>query len=124
MRLDLAQYRELEAFAKFGSDLDKSTLQQLRRGERLVEILKQKQYTPIPVEKQILIIYAASKGFLDEVPVNELARYEREVVEQCESLHNDILTGIREKKELTAEITEKLDKFLKEFTERFKSTVK
>ena len=124
LRLDLAQYRELEAFAKFGSDLDKSTLQQLRRGERLVEILKQKQYTPIPVEKQILIIYAASKGFLDEVPVNELARYEREVVEQCESLHNDILTGIREKKELTNEITEKLDKFLKEFTERFKSTVK
>lgn len=124
LRLDLAQYRELEAFAKFGSDLDKSTLQQLRRGERLVEILKQKQYTPIPVEKQILIIYAASKGFLDEIPVNELARYEREVVEQCESLHKDILTGIREKKELTAEITEKLDKFLKEFTERFKSTVK
>ncbi len=124
LRLDLAQYRELEAFAKFGSDLDKSTLQQLRRGERLVEILKQKQYTPIPVEKQILIIYAASRGYLDEVPVKELARYEKEAVEQCESLHNDILVDIREKKELSDSVTERLNKFLKEFTERFMSTVK
>ncbi|MBX7046336.1 MAG: F0F1 ATP synthase subunit alpha [Ignavibacteria bacterium] len=124
LRLDLAQYRELEAFAKFGSDLDKATLQQLRRGERLVEILKQKQYTPMPVEKQILIIYAATRGYLDEIPVSELARYEREVIDQCESLHGAILTDIREKKELTDEITERLNKFLKEFTERFKSTVK
>ncbi|MBS1513620.1 MAG: F0F1 ATP synthase subunit alpha [Bacteroidetes bacterium] len=124
LRLDLAQYRELEAFAKFGSDLDKATLQQLRRGERLVEILKQKQYTPMPVEKQILIIYAATRGYLDEIPVGELARYEREVIDQCESLHGAILTDIREKKELTDEITERLNKFLKEFTERFKSTVK
>jgi len=124
LRLDLAQYRELEAFAKFGSDLDKATLQQLRRGERLVEILKQKQYTPMPVEKQIMIIYAATRGFLDEIPVNELARYEKEMLETAENLHANLLTDIREKKELNDDITERLNKFLKEFTERFKSTVK
>jgi len=124
LRLDLAQYRELEAFAKFGSDLDKSTLQQLRRGERLVEILKQKQNSPVPVEKQVAIIFAATRGFLDEIPVTELARYEREMLEQAENLHANLLTDIREKKELNDDVTERLTKFLKEFTERFKSTVK
>src|SRR5437773_296921 len=79
LRLDLAQYRELAAFAQFGSDLDKATQAQLNRGRRLVEILKQPQYQPVPVEKQVAIIYAATNGFLDPIPVEELTRYEQEL---------------------------------------------
>jgi len=74
LRIDLAQYRELEAFAKFGSDLDKVTLQQLRRGEKLVEILKQKQYVPMDIEKQVIVIYAATRGYLDEIPTERIAK--------------------------------------------------
>jgi F-type H+-transporting ATPase subunit alpha len=123
LRLDLAQYRELEAFAKFGSDLDKATLQQLRRGERMVGILKQKQYVPMDVEKQIVVIYAATKGFLDELPVDSIARYEEEILMQFETMNKDILNAISEKKELTDEITGKLDSIISEFTERFKSSI-
>ena len=79
LRLDLAQYRELAAFAQFGSDLDKATQAQLNRGRRLVEILKQPQYQPLAVEKQVAIVYAATKGFLDAVPVEEVRRYEEEL---------------------------------------------
>ncbi len=76
LRLDLAQYRELEAFAAFGSDLDKATQQQLTRGARLVEILKQPQYQPLPMEKQVTILFAGTRGFLDKYPVEVLAKYE------------------------------------------------
>ena len=124
LRLDLAQYRELEAFAKLGSDLDKTTQQQLTRGERLVEVLKQKQYVPMDVEKQIVIIYAATKGYLDELPVSVIAKYESDFLSEIENMHKDVLTDIIEKKDLTKEITEKLEKIIQEFTERFKSTIK
>ena len=123
LRLDLAQYRELEAFAKFGSDLDKATLQQLRRGERLVEILKQKQYVPMDVEKQITIIYAATSGYLDELPIEKLAQYEADLLLEMENMHRQLLNDIAEKKELTDDMKEQLDKVLKEFTERFKSSI-
>lgn len=124
LRIDLAQYRELEAFAKFGSDLDKATLQQLRRGERLVEILKQKQYVPMNIETQVVIIYAASKGYLDEIPVHSLAKYETEFLSEMENMHKDILNDILEKKDLTDDITGRLIKVIEEFTVRFKTTIK
>ncbi|HYS27626.1 MAG TPA: F0F1 ATP synthase subunit alpha, partial [Vicinamibacterales bacterium] len=96
LRLDLAQYRELAAFAQFGSDLDKATQAQLNRGRRLVEILKQPQYQPVPVEKQVAIIYAATKGYLDPVPVEELRRYEEELYRFLETRASTVLTGIAE----------------------------
>ena len=123
LRLELAQYRELEAFAKFGSDLDKATLQQLRRGERLVEILKQKQYVPMAVEKQIAIIYTATSGYLDELPVEKLEEYEADFLLELDNMHKDLLKDIADKKELTDNIKDRLDKVIKEFTERFKSSI-
>ena len=109
LRLDLAQYRELAAFAQFGSDLDKSTQAQLNRGRRLVEILKQPQYQPLAVEKQVAIIYAATKGFLDAVPVEELRRYEDELYRFLETRHAGVLTGIVEKKILDDEVKAALE---------------
>lgn len=123
LRLDLAQFRELEAFAKFGSDLDKATMQQLRRGERLVEILKQKQYTPMPVENQVLIIYAATNGYLDEIPVSECQRYQNDLLMEIENMHADILQSIRDTKDLQKENVDKMNNVLKDFTERFKSAL-
>ena len=119
LRLDLAQYRELEAFAQFGSDLDKATRAQLSRGERLVEILKQPQYAPLPVEKQIVIIYAATSGCLDGVPVSEIARYERELYAHLETDHPDILSSLGTTGELTDDIRNQLDQVLKSFSETF-----
>jgi F-type H+-transporting ATPase subunit alpha len=124
LRLELAQYRELEAFAKFGSDLDKATLQQLRRGERLVEILKQKQYSPMPVEQQVAIIYATTKGYLDELPVSSVKKYEADLLTQLTSMNQDILKEIAEKQVMSDETEKKLNEVLKEFTERFKTSVK
>ena len=94
LRLDLAQYRELEAFAKFGSDLDKVTLAQLTRGERMVEILKQNQYVPMDVEKQIAIIFAASKGHLDDLDVNQISDFESGLIEYLDVNALDILRSI------------------------------
>jgi len=124
LRLDLAQYRELEAFTKFGSDLDKTTLQQLTRGARLVEILKQGQYRPYPVEKQVVVIYAGTNGYMDEIPVNEVSRYEKELLETVDLKHKDILDNIRETKDLTEENTNKLKKVLEDFTNNFKVSIK
>jgi F-type H+-transporting ATPase subunit alpha len=120
LRLSLAQYREMAAFAQFGSDLDKATQMQLARGERLVEILKQPQYQPQPVEKQVLIIFAANNGFLDEYPVASLKRYESELNSFFDTRKSDIIAEIREKKsiddDLKAKITAALNDFKKEFT--------
>jgi len=124
LRLDLAQYRELEAFSRFGSDLDKATLAQLRRGSRLVELLKQGQFVPMPVEKQIVSIFTGTNGFLDEVPLEHVQRYEIEFLELMDLKHPDLLQEIVEKKDLTKEITEKLTAIAKEFTESFKASVK
>jgi F-type H+-transporting ATPase subunit alpha len=119
IRLDLAQYREMAAFAQFGSDLDKATQAQLAKGERLVEILKQGQYEPLPVEKQVAILYAANKGYLDDVPVSECRRFESELHRHIDDRHPGVLSAIREKKTLDAEIEGKLKIALDEFKGAF-----
>ena len=119
LRLDLAQYRELAAFAQFGSDLDKATQAQLNRGRRLVEILKQPQYQPLAVERQVAIVYAATKGFIDAVAIEDVLRYELELYRFLESRHPGVLTGIAEKKILDDEIKAGLESALKEFTQQF-----
>jgi F-type H+-transporting ATPase subunit alpha len=120
LRLSLAQYREMAAFAQFGSDLDKATQMQLARGERLVEILKQPQYRPIPNEKQVLIIFAANNGFLDDYPVASLRRYESELYTFFDTIKSDILGELRDKKaiddDLKGNIVTALNEFKKEFT--------
>ncbi len=120
LRLDLAQYRELAAFAKFGSELDKATQAQLARGERLMEILKQDQYQPLPVSKQILIIYAGVNGFLDEFPVESLRRYEAELYQFVDERYPEVLREIEEKKEIDDSLKEKIEKVLNEFKEVFR----
>ncbi|AEN72244.1 ATP synthase subunit alpha [Rhodothermus marinus SG0.5JP17-172] len=106
LRIELAQYRELEAFAKFGSDLDPATQRQLRRGERLVEVLKQGQYQPMPVEEQIAIIYVATQGLLDRLPVEKVRPFEREFLERLRLRHADKLKALAETGDLTDELTE------------------
>jgi F-type H+-transporting ATPase subunit alpha len=108
LRLSLAQYRELEAFAQFGSDLDAATQRQLARGARLVEVLKQPQYRPVPVERQVAIIYAVTNGYLDEVKVEHIRQWEREFLDYLEAKTPDILNGIRTKKALDDDLTAKL----------------
>jgi F-type H+-transporting ATPase subunit alpha len=121
LRLELAQYRELEAFAKFGSDLDKATLAQINRGMRLVELLKQPQYQPMPVEKQIVSLYAGTRGFLDPIPVEKVTEYEKQMHEFMETKHPEILREIKEKKELTPELDEKIKQALEEFAQIFQA---
>lgn len=120
LRLELAQYRELAAFAKFASELDKATQAQLIRGERLMEVLKQEQYQPLPFSKQIMIIYAGINGYLDELPVEAVRRYEKELFEFIEQRYPDIFSEIEEKKELDEALKERMDRALKEFREVFK----
>ena len=119
LRLDLAQYRELEAFAKFGSDLDKATQQQLQRGARLVEVLKQRQYVPMPVEKQVIMLYLGTSGFLDQLPIDRVLPFEKEFLEIAETRHKDLLDIIAEKKELTDDITKRIQAIAKEFMDTF-----
>jgi F-type H+-transporting ATPase subunit alpha len=123
LRLDLAQYRELEAFAKFGSDLDKSTQQQLNRGMRLVELLKQPQYVPMSMAQQVTAIYAGTRGFLDKYPVEKLETYEPQMLEFIEQKHSYIFEELEEKKEITDELDEKMKKALTEFDEIFQAAV-
>jgi F-type H+-transporting ATPase subunit alpha len=119
LRLDLAQYRELAAFAQFGSDLDKGTQAQLNRGRRLVEILKQPQYQPLAVEKQVAIIYAATKGFLDDVAIDDVRRYEEDLYRFLETRHAAVLTGIDGKKTLDDSLKASLEAALGEFNRQF-----
>ncbi|MDD8019262.1 MAG: F0F1 ATP synthase subunit alpha [Bacteroidota bacterium] len=121
LRLELAQYRELEAFAKFGSDLDKSTQQQLRRGARLVELLKQNQYVPMPVEKQVIMIFLGVNALLDELPVEKVQQFEKEFLEMMDIRHKDVLTAIAEKKDLTDDIANTIKKIAKDFLVTFKA---
>jgi len=121
LKLELAMFRELEAFAKFGSDLDKSTQQQLRRGQILTEILKQPQYSPMTVEKQVCLIVAATTGVLDDIPLNHLRRFELEFMDYMELGHRALLTSIAEVKELTAEINSALKSAIDSFATKFKS---
>lgn len=115
LRLELAQYRELAAFAKFGSDLDRATQALLARGSRLTEILKQDLYEPIPVEKQVVLLYAAMNGYIDRYPENVLKRYEKELYQFFDGKYQDILKDIKEKKEIDPDIEERLNKALAEF---------
>jgi len=124
LRIDLAQYRELEAFAKFGSDLDKSTLAQLRRGSRLVELLKQGQFVPMPVEKQVVSLFAGTNGFLDEVPLEHVARFERELLELMDLKYADLLGSISGTKDLGTDIAQRLKDVLRQFTDSFKAAIK
>ena len=119
LRLDLAQYRELEAFAQFGTDLDKATLAQLTRGEKLVEVLKQGQYQPLLFEKQIAVIFVAVNGLLDEMPTEQIKNFETEFYAFLESKYNEVLTEIAEKKEISDELREKMLKISKEFLSQF-----
>jgi F-type H+-transporting ATPase subunit alpha len=115
LRLDLAQYREMASFSMFASDLDKSTQALLERGKRTTEILKQGQYSPLPVEKQILIIFAANNGFLDKLPVSDCRRYEKELYTYLDTHRADLLAEIVEKKDIKGELTDKIKAALEEF---------
>ena len=119
LKLELAQYRELAAFAQFGSDLDKATQAQLARGERLVEVLKQGQYSPLPFSKQILIIYAGTNGYLDDLPVEQVRPFEKALYEYVETMNPGLLAGIMQKKALDDQLKTEMNKVLKECKERF-----
>jgi F-type H+-transporting ATPase subunit alpha len=118
LRLDLAQYRELAAFAQFGSELDKSALAQISRGERMIELLKQDEHKPMPLERQIVIIFAGTGGYLDDVPVSEIRKFEENFLKFVETVHPEIYQDIRDKKEISDELKKSLvdaiDKFKKE----------
>ena len=116
---ELAQYREMAAFAKFGSDLDASTQRMLARGERLTELLKQPQYSPQAVEEQVCVIYAGTRGYLDRIPTAQVGRFEREFLARLHSQHKDLLDGIRTKKALDDELEGKLKAALESFTSTF-----
>jgi F-type H+-transporting ATPase subunit alpha len=119
LRLSLAQYRALAAFAQMGSELDKASTAQLVRGSRMVEILKQGQYSPVPVEKQVAIIYAGTNGVLDDLPLDQIRAFEQELYRFLENAHPAILTTIREKKNLDDDLKNKLNSALQEFKTRF-----
>ncbi len=124
LRLDLAQYRELEAFAAFGSDLDKATQAQLTRGARLVEILKQPQYQPLSMERQVSILYAGTRGFLDDYPLDVLAKYETGLYTFIEERHPQIFTELAEKHEISDDLDKKMAEAFKAYGEEFKDTIK
>jgi F-type H+-transporting ATPase subunit alpha len=121
LRLELAQYRALAAFAQFGSDLDKASQQQLTRGSRLVELLKQGQFSPYPVEKQVMSIFAGVNGFIDDLPLDQVRPFEAEMLNYVETSQSAILNEIREKKAISDDLKATMLKVLKEFKERFVS---
>jgi F-type H+-transporting ATPase subunit alpha len=124
LRLELAQYRNLEAFAQFGSDLDKASQDQLNRGKRWVELLKQGQYSPVPVEKQVAILFAGGNGYLDDVRVEDVRRFEAEFMQFLDNNKTDLLAAIREKKELKDDLKNQLKGALDEFKKRFQGGAK
>jgi len=119
LKLDMAQFRELEAFAQFGSDLDKATLRQLNRGRRLVEVLKQPQYQPMPAEKEVAILFAGANGYLDKWPESAVAAYEKQMLEFLDSKYADVLNAVKEAGDISDETDGKLRKALDEFQEMF-----
>ena len=119
LKIDLAQYRDVEAFAKFGSDLDAATQAQLKRGERLIEILKQPQYSPMQFEEQIMIFFAATNGYLDEIDVLAISKYESDLLSFINNSHRYILDEIRDKKEISDFLKEKMHSAVKTFSESF-----
>ena len=119
LRLDLAQYRELAAFAQFGSDLDKGTQQALTRGSRTFEVLKQNQYNPMPVEEEVVVIFTAVKGFLDDIDLEQVGRFEQEYLRFMRSVKADLLEEIRTQKKISDELDGKLRKAIEEFKQGF-----
>ncbi|UCH11924.1 MAG: F0F1 ATP synthase subunit alpha [Candidatus Omnitrophota bacterium] len=119
LRLELAQYREMEAFARFGTELDKATVGMLERGKRLVELLKQPQYRPIPVEEQILIVFAGVGGYIDNIAVEEVSRFEEELLKYVRENYSGLLSEIKTKKELSDDLKARLDDVLAEFRGKF-----
>jgi len=122
LRIDLSQYRELEAFAKFGSDLDPSTQRQLNRGERLVEILKQDQFSPVPVTEQVAIIYLAINGFLDEIPVEKISEFEDEYLERLRLQHEDVFNEIRSTGKLSDDAKETFERVAEDLSTVYEET--
>ena len=119
LRLDLAQYRELETFAKFGTELDKETQKQLARGERTVEVLKQGQYAPMSVEDQILMIYALTNGFLDDIEIKDISRFEGGYLEFMRTTNPKIIEELKDKKDIDDKLSGKLDRAINKFKEGF-----
>lgn len=119
MKGELAQYREMAAFAKFGSDLDAATQRLLNRGARLTELLKQPQYSPLLMEEQVVVIYAGTRGYLDKIDLKDVTRYERELLTHVRGARKDLLGKLRDKKDLTEEIETELTKILDDFTAKF-----
>ena len=119
MKLEYSQYRELQAFSQFGSDLDADTKARLAKGERIVEVLKQPQGSPLKVEDQVIIIYAVTNDYLKEVPTADMAEYQRQLLEEIHSSHSDITDGIKNEKVISPENEEKLKSVLASFTEGF-----
>jgi len=121
LRLDLAQYREMQAFVQFASDLDKSTQRQLARGERLVELLKQGQYQPLPVEHQVLVIFAATKGLCDEIPTAKIGQYQEKLIETFETEYKSTMDELRSTKSLDGSVAKGLEEGIKAFNANFKA---
>lgn len=119
LRMDMAQFREIEAFAQFGTDLDKATLAQLELGTRLVEVLKQDQYAPLRVSKQIIMIYAGTKGLLNDIPVEEIKRFEKELFSHLESIGSDLMDKIEEKQKLDDELIAEIEKAVSDYKNIF-----
>jgi len=119
LRLDLAQYNELAAFAQFGSDLDKASTDMLKRGQRMVELLKQDQYSPMPIEEQVAVLFAGTRGYLDEVEIEKVRVFEAELVKFLRASYSNLLTDIREKKQLDAELEKRLADSITDFKKKF-----
>ena len=119
LRLDLAQFREMEAFAQFGSDLDEGTRKLIDRGRRAVELLKQPQYAPLAVEEEVAVLYALSRGHLDTVPADRIREWEKDFLSYLHTEGEDALTAIREKRELSEEVEKTLKGRVEEFNKRF-----
>ena len=124
LRLDLAQYRELLAFTQFGAELDKTTQAQLTRGERMIEILKQGQYETLPISKQVLIIYAGTNGYLDDLPVASIKKFETEFYRYIDNQHTDIAIEIETKQALSEALIAKINNTIASFKEEFKNRYK
>ena len=124
LKLELAQFRALEAFAKFGSDLDKHTMQQIKRGQVLTEMLKQPQYSPMPVEQQVVLIVSATSGALDNIPTENLRRFELEFIEYMKVRYQDVLDSIADHKEIIPETQTKLTTCINEFCSAFMASIR
>jgi F-type H+-transporting ATPase subunit alpha len=118
LRLDLAAYRELEAFAQLGTELDKATQKQLDRGARLVELLKQPQYRPMPVEQEVMVIYAGTQGYMDDVAISRVTEFQTKFLQFIDASYSSLRQGLAEKKDMSKEFEDQLKKALVEFKER------